>query len=323
MKRQYKCISRFFCEPLKRYIPVNTDVFISGERAEITLKNFPSTDNKYNLRLTSYNYEGQDITAWFERVVLLPHSQLQFVRNIPETDDIIGGDYQLDASDVNNDSSVAGLTVKEALEAAAASGGCTVDILANRPAFGNQGALFYATDTAQFFVDTGTAWALVTGGGTGISLNRDLDYYDGNNSPYRADADNYDFQDAASFIHGDDMDVIFKLASQLGNIDANGATMVLIYFMSTAESSKNVVLRLDYTVHDKGEAYNGGTVYGSTYITATPNDSNLTALTTISIPAGNVTANTVEVECRLSRLGTNGSDTHTGDFILKQLLVTN
>jgi hypothetical protein len=43
------------------------------------------------------------------------------------------------------------------------------DTLANRPAFGFQGRLFFSTDTGQIFEDTGTAWTVIADAGAGTT----------------------------------------------------------------------------------------------------------------------------------------------------------
>lgn len=44
------------------------------------------------------------------------------------------------------------------------------DIFANRPAAGFLGRLFISTDTLEIYRDTGTAWALISGGGGGVNI---------------------------------------------------------------------------------------------------------------------------------------------------------
>jgi len=44
------------------------------------------------------------------------------------------------------------------------------DIFANRPAAGFLGRLFVSTDTLEIYRDTGTAWALISGGGGGVNI---------------------------------------------------------------------------------------------------------------------------------------------------------
>jgi hypothetical protein len=44
------------------------------------------------------------------------------------------------------------------------------DILANRPAAGFLGRLFISTDTLEIYRDTGTAWALISGGGGSVNI---------------------------------------------------------------------------------------------------------------------------------------------------------
>jgi len=322
---KYKVTQRFFAGPLKRSIPAGAYFYEYEEQSKIVLTDAPDSSNPSNTLLTKFNYDDDDVVGWFKSLVHVHHvAYIVFIQELPESAlDLTGPDGILEASDVHNDSAVTGVTVKDALEHLATGALVIVDILANRPAFGVQGRAFWATDTQQLFIDTGTAWDLASGGGAGFVLNRDLDYFEGDNPPFMADADVYHFYDSADFVASEDHDVIFKLASQLANMDANGATIFLVYFMSTAESSKNIVLKFDYVVHDKNEAYNGGSVYSSQYTISTPNTANLTTVNTVAIPAARITSNTVEIECRLTRLGTNVSDTHTGDFIIRQLLVTN
>jgi len=322
--KQYIVTGRFFAGPLKRSIPVNAYFYEYEEQSKLVMTNAPDSSNLSNQLLTKFNYSDGDSVGWFKSLVHVHHvNYIVYLQDLPESVlDLTGPDGILDASDVNNDSSVTGTTVKDALENLAAGALVIVDILANRPAFGVQGRAFWATDTQQFFIDTGTSWDLVSGGGSGFVLNRDLDYFNGNTSPLRADADVYGFEDAASFLPSVDNDVIFKVASQLAYANLNTTTIFLLYFMSTSEVGKNIVLKFDYTVHDNGEAYNAGTAYSSSHTVATPNNANMATITAITIPNANITSSTVEVECRLTRAGTDVSDTHLGDFILKQLLVT-
>ena len=175
----------------------------------------------------------------------------------------------------------------------------------------------YARDGAFYSLDPEGNDIRLTRGDFGS----DIDFYEGDNPPYFADVDVYGFLDAAGFPNDEDRDVLFK-------IDANaiyvtrGIAMTLIYTLSEASAGQTLNLRLDYVVHNKGELYNAGTPYGQTMeLSLTAVQHVLYASRIFFIPHGHVSANTVEVECKLTRLGSSAADTYMGDFGLKHIVV--
>lgn len=148
-----------------------------------------------------------------------------------------------------------------------------------------------------------------------------LDYYEGNNPPDIGLYDVYGFQDAAAFYGGVDQDVILKIDNKFSQYDT-GAQLILLYAMSSAEVSKSVRLKLDYVVHASGEDFDAGIPYAQTITLPVPSTAKTLSVTQLlAIPNGHITSSTVEVECRLSRLGSDPLDTHSGDFGLKGVII--
>jgi len=199
-------------------------------------------------------------------------------------------------------------------------GRADVGLFASMPPPGVQGLIYYATDTGGAYIDDGSAWQPL-GAGSASTNYVYLDFYEGNNPPYIADVDSYGFQDAAGFPVGEDRDVIIKLAENIDGL-LSGFDINLVYAMSTADVGKDVRLVLDYVVHKANEVYNAGTSYSDTQdVTIGTGLNELGMIQPFSIPSGNITADTVEVEMRLTREGTHVNDTHSGDFGLKHLIV--
>lgn len=149
-----------------------------------------------------------------------------------------------------------------------------------------------------------------------------VDFWEGNNPPFIASVDAYNFDDAAGFPEGQDCDVIFKLDANFKAL-RHGALLTFVYTMSKDEWAKAVNLRLDYRVHAIGERFDAGTPYdASAQAQVIHLDGILALMQPFQIPDGHINENTVEVECRLTRLGSSAEDTHTGDLGLKHVLVT-
>jgi len=162
--------------------------------------------------------------------------------------------------------------------------------------------------------------------GQDIRLNKgdfgaEVDFFAGNNTPYFADVDSFGFEDAAGMPTNEDTDVIFKLDATSLYLN-RGAILTIIYALSETSSGQVLNLRLDYVVHNRGELFNGGTPYGqSVELTVNAVQDALFASPVFVLPNGHVSANTVEVECRLSRLGSSAIDTYVGDVGLKHVIV--
>jgi len=161
----------------------------------------------------------------------------------------------------------------------------------------------------------------IAAGNVPIIGQLELDFFEGDNPPYIADIDVFGFKDGAGFPNGADTEVLFKLQPNALRI-AKGVTVDLVYALSASDPGKNIRLRLDYVVHNDGESYSAGTPYGQTFDLPTSTAANeLARVTAFTIPEGHVSSNTVEVECKLSRLGTDVNDSYSGDFGLKHVVV--
>jgi hypothetical protein len=156
--------------------------------------------------------------------------------------------------------------------------------------------------------------------GADVQIGHSIDFYPGTVSPLVVQIDKFDIEESAAFEPGVDQDIVFNLKPPFDDYE-DGVQLWLIYAMSTSESA-DVVLTLDYTVHDSGEAYDGGTDYTNTQ-TVTPLNvmDNLGVLTALTIPSGVITGDTVEIEARLTRDGDNAADTHGGEFGLKNIVI--
>jgi len=148
----------------------------------------------------------------------------------------------------------------------------------------------------------------------------DIDFYEGNNPPYIADVDSFGFQDAAGFPVGEDHDVIFKVGANTPYWK-QGAAIDLIITPSITDLSKNIRWQFDYTIHDSGELYNGGTNYSVTVdLPVVASQNQLQKSQVFIVPNNYITSSTVEVEFRLTRLGANANDTFGGDVGLKHIV---
>lgn len=198
-------------------------------------------------------------------------------------------------------------------------GRAELGLFAARPAAAISGLIYYATDTATAYIDDGSTWHTMGGGGS-VSLSRAIDFYEGTTPPYIADIDAYSFQDAAGFPVGEDRDVILKIDEMSGL--SSGFDVYLVYTMSTSDAGNDIRLTLDYLIHQSTEAYGAGTAYGQTQdVTITTAKDILGVIQPFTVPNGHVTGSTVEVELRLTREGAHVNDTHSGDFGLKHLII--
>lgn len=166
--------------------------------------------------------------------------------------------------------------------------------------------------------DTLNDYVILSGGAGNFAI----DFWEGVNPPFIANIDAYGFDDSAGFPEGEDHDVIFKMDANFRALK-RGALLTLVYTMSTSEWGKSLTLRLDYRVHAYGERYDAGTPYDMTVTVPVIHLDGVLAITQpFQIPNGHLNDETVEVECRLTRMGTQVSDTHTGDLGLKHIVVT-
>jgi len=149
----------------------------------------------------------------------------------------------------------------------------------------------------------------------------DIDFYTGDNAPYIADIDAFGFQDAAGFPVGEDRDVVFKVGANVPYWK-QGATLDVVIAPSVTDVGKKVKWKLDYLVHVGGEVYSGGTSYSSTFdMTVSASQNQLQKTQAFTIPNGHIPLTAVEVEFRLTRLGTDINDTFSGDIGLKHLVI--
>jgi len=149
----------------------------------------------------------------------------------------------------------------------------------------------------------------------------DLDFFEGNNPPYIADIDAFGFQDAAGLPVGEDRDVIFKVGANVPYWK-QGVNLDVVIAPSVTDVGKKVRWKLDYLVHVGGEIYSGGTSYSATFdMTVSAAQNQLQKTQAFTIPNGHIPSTAVEVEFRLTRLGTDINDTFSGDIGLKHLLI--
>jgi len=148
----------------------------------------------------------------------------------------------------------------------------------------------------------------------------DMEFVEGTDAPDVTDMDTFGFDDAAAFDPGVDRDVIFRATAVREDLK-EGFEVVLIYAMSTSFAG-DVQLKLDWHVHDEGEQVDGGTAYDDTQVkTVNATGSELAILIPFTIPSGQITDTTREIEFRLTREGSSVSDTHTGEFGLKNIML--
>lgn len=150
---------------------------------------------------------------------------------------------------------------------------------------------------------------------TKLNLGLSEVFYEGDNSPPFIDIDDYHFEDAAGFDPDLDQDIIFRPAPQVGYV-SRGMKLLLQFCMSTGHTG-NVVLKLDYRIKDLGDPIGAGAEFSQTFTINPLNVADTIEVNEqVQIPAGRVTATTETIHCRLTRLGTDPGDTHTGIFCL-------
>lgn len=140
-------------------------------------------------------------------------------------------------------------------------------------------------------------------------------WFEGSNPPDFVNLDTYNFDDGSAFPPGVDQDVIFRIVPPR-KYQTQGLRLLFRYCMSTANAG-NVRLQLDYRIKKTGDAATGGTDYQD-FVTVDPVDvsQELDLFLGFTIASGRVTSDTELIYCRLTRLGTDILDTHTGDFCL-------
>jgi hypothetical protein len=64
--KTYQCIKRFFCQPLKRYIPTGALVARYENATRIVIQDAPQSDqDKYNILVDGIVYEKPTDVSWF------------------------------------------------------------------------------------------------------------------------------------------------------------------------------------------------------------------------------------------------------------------
>jgi len=151
-------------------------------------------------------------------------------------------------------------------------------------------------------------------GTTDTAAEYHLEFYEGDNPPAMVNVDDYNFEDAAAFDPSTDQDVIFRLEPE-ARYDL-GAKLRMRYCMSTSDAGV-LKLQLDYRVKAQGDPVSGGTNYSQTFVIDPVNTADTVAYNEeINIPSGRIDETTQVVHCRLTRLGSDAQDTHTGIFCL-------
>ena len=140
-------------------------------------------------------------------------------------------------------------------------------------------------------------------------------YFEGDFPPDFVNIDDYNFSDGAAFSPGVDEDIIFRV-TPVREYQKGGVRLLLRYCMSTSDTG-TLRFRFDYRVKEIGDPATGGTNYQQ-FVTFDPVETAevLGVFSDLIIPATRITGNTELVYCRLSRLGADVADTHTGDFCL-------
>jgi len=149
-----------------------------------------------------------------------------------------------------------------------------------------------------------------------------VDFWDGNNAPYIADVDTFHLYDAAGFPLGVDTDVIFKLDSELVNF-AKGFQVEFMYVLSTDNIGQSFRYQLDMVGHILLDQMASYASYGP-YITDVPVDvgaNRLQEKIVFTISPTTISANTTEIELRVTRKGSATEDTYQGDIGLKQIVI--
>jgi hypothetical protein len=147
-----------------------------------------------------------------------------------------------------------------------------------------------------------------------------IDFFEGVNSPDAVIADQFNAEDAAAFDAADDEDVIFKIEARQHSM-VGGLRFNLVYGMETSEAA-DIKLRLEYLPRSAGVQVDSGTPTVIEHVVtpnATANQQDV--ITDFEIPAGDIADTDNEIECRLTRLGTDPADTHTGYFGLKAIVI--
>lgn len=140
-------------------------------------------------------------------------------------------------------------------------------------------------------------------------------YFEGDNPPDFVNADDYNFEDGAAFAPSVDEDIIFRI-TPIRDYQEAGVQLLLQYCMSTADTG-TLRFQFDYRVKETGDPVTGGTDYQQ-FLTYDPVDQaeELALFVGLEVPSGRITSTTELVYCRLTRVGTDVLDTHTGSFCL-------
>jgi hypothetical protein len=65
----YKCVQRFFCQPLKRYIPVDALVARYENAVRIVIQDAPQSDQDvYNTLVDGFVYDSPSDVTWFYHI---------------------------------------------------------------------------------------------------------------------------------------------------------------------------------------------------------------------------------------------------------------
>lgn len=142
-----------------------------------------------------------------------------------------------------------------------------------------------------------------------------IPFYEGANPPPMINLDDYDFEDAAGFSSSADQDIIFRVPNPISY--KHGVKFRMRYCMSAAGPG-NVRLKLDYRIKELGGDVGTGVEYDQTWTitpTGLPADE-LFVTDEVQIPDGKFPELVEIVHCRLTRIGTDLLDTHTGQFCL-------
>lgn len=143
-------------------------------------------------------------------------------------------------------------------------------------------------------------------------------YFEGDVPPDMGNIDDYNFEDSAAFAPGVNQDIIFRIVPVRSYQEA-GVRLLLRYSMSTADTG-TLRFRFDYRIKEDGDPATGGLNYQQ-FETFDPVDTaeTLGVFLDLNIPSGRVTPTTELIYCRITRLGTDVADTHTGYFVLSGL----
>ena len=140
-------------------------------------------------------------------------------------------------------------------------------------------------------------------------------WFEGVTPPEFVNIDSYNFDDGSAFSPGVDEDIVFRVVPPR-KYQKQGLRLLLRYCMSTSHTG-NVRLKLDYRIKKEGEAATGGTDYTNTLTLDPVNTAQiLDYFSDFFFSLSEVTSDTELIYCRLTRLGMDVLDTHTGDFCL-------